>query len=106
MSQPDFTVEISHNEYLPEGGDDINAIVTVTSPTVASEDGGRAGPAADSGSAEEIRRSSATSQSVPTPRQSQLNTPSLRLIASASCSGVSCSFRPSVRRMAWRSEAG
>ena len=49
MSQPDFTVEISHNEYLPEGGDDINAIVTVTSPTVASEDGGRAGPAADAG---------------------------------------------------------
>ena len=57
-------------------------------------------------SAEEIRRSSATSQSVPTPRQSQLNTPSHRLIAAASCSGVSCSFRPSVSRMAWRSEAG
>jgi len=50
MSQPDFTVEISQNEYLPEGGDDINAIVTVTSPT--SEDGGRPAAAADSGSAE------------------------------------------------------
>jgi von Willebrand factor type A C-terminal domain/von Willebrand factor type A domain len=54
MSQPDFTVEISQNEYLPEGGDDINAIVTVTSPTVTSGDGGLAGPAADSGSAEII----------------------------------------------------
>jgi von Willebrand factor type A C-terminal domain/von Willebrand factor type A domain len=52
MSQPDFTVEISQNEYLPEGGDDINAIVTVTS--VTSGDGGPAGPAADSGSAEII----------------------------------------------------
>ena len=40
MSQPDFTVEISQNEYLPEGGDDVNAIVTVTSPTATSEDGG------------------------------------------------------------------
>jgi hypothetical protein len=48
MSQPDFTVEISQNEYLPEGGDDVNAIVTVTSPTEAAEDGGRAVAAADS----------------------------------------------------------
>jgi hypothetical protein len=28
----DFTVDISQNEYLPEGGDDVNAIITVTSP--------------------------------------------------------------------------
>jgi len=54
MSQTDFTVEISQNEYLPEGGDDVNAIVTVTSPTVASDDGRLAGPAAGSGSAEII----------------------------------------------------
>jgi hypothetical protein len=32
MSQPDLTVDIAQNEYLPEGGDDVNAIVTVTSP--------------------------------------------------------------------------
>ena len=32
MSQTDFTVDISQNEYLPEGGDDVNAIITVTSP--------------------------------------------------------------------------
>jgi von Willebrand factor type A C-terminal domain/von Willebrand factor type A domain len=28
----DFTVDISQNEYLPDGGDEVNAIVTVTSP--------------------------------------------------------------------------
>ena len=27
----DFTVEISQNEYLAEGAEDVNAIVTVTS---------------------------------------------------------------------------
>jgi hypothetical protein len=32
MSQPDFAVVISQNEYLPEGGDDVNAIVAATSP--------------------------------------------------------------------------
>ena len=31
MSQPDFTVDIYQNEYLPEGGRDVNAVVTVTS---------------------------------------------------------------------------
>jgi len=31
MSQPDFTIEIFQNEYLPDGGQDVNAIVTVTS---------------------------------------------------------------------------
>jgi len=30
MSQPDFTVDIYQNEYLPEGARDVNAIVTVT----------------------------------------------------------------------------
>jgi hypothetical protein len=28
----DFTVEISQNEYLAEGAEDVDAIVTVTSP--------------------------------------------------------------------------
>jgi len=51
MSQPDFTVAISQNEYLPEGGDDVNAIVTVTSSTSGD---GRPAAAADSGSAEII----------------------------------------------------
>src|SRR5690242_13880765 len=32
MSQPDFTVEISQNEYLAVGGEDVNAIITVTAP--------------------------------------------------------------------------
>jgi von Willebrand factor type A C-terminal domain len=49
MSQPDFTVEISQNEYLPEGGDDVNAITTVTSPDTAG-----AARAADASSAEII----------------------------------------------------
>jgi hypothetical protein len=30
MSQPDFTVEIDQNEYLPEGGRDVNAVISVT----------------------------------------------------------------------------
>src|SRR5258708_34160410 len=51
MSQPDFTVEVSQNEYLPEGGDDVNAIVTVTSPDTASSGTGPA-PAPDAGIAE------------------------------------------------------
>jgi hypothetical protein len=48
MSQPDFAVVISQNEYLPEGGDDVNAIVAATSPDT--------GPvaAADTSSAEII----------------------------------------------------
>jgi von Willebrand factor type A C-terminal domain/von Willebrand factor type A domain len=61
MSQPDFKVEISQNEYLPEGGDDVNAIVTVTSPDTGSAATGSAavgsagaGPAADGGVAEII----------------------------------------------------
>jgi hypothetical protein len=45
----DFTVDISQNEYLPEGGDDVNAIVTVTSP-----DTGLAAPTGNSGGAEII----------------------------------------------------
>ena len=45
MSQSDFTVEIFQNEYLPSGGREVNAIVTVTAP-----DDLAAGPAADAGS--------------------------------------------------------
>jgi hypothetical protein len=45
----DFTVGIAQNEYLPEGGDDVNAIVTVTSP-----DTGLAAPAGNTGGAEII----------------------------------------------------
>jgi von Willebrand factor type A C-terminal domain/von Willebrand factor type A domain len=32
MSQNDFTVEVFQNQYLPEGGREVNAIVTVTAP--------------------------------------------------------------------------
>jgi hypothetical protein len=53
MSQPDFTVEVSQNEYLPEGGDDVNAIVTVTSPGTGSSATGPA-PGPDTGIAEII----------------------------------------------------
>jgi hypothetical protein len=49
MSHPDFTVDVAQNEYLPEGGDDVNAIVTVTSPDTMS-----AASAPDAGSAEII----------------------------------------------------
>jgi hypothetical protein len=49
MSHPDFTVEVSQNEYLPEGGDDVNAIVTVTSTDTASAGGRSEAPAADAG---------------------------------------------------------
>lgn len=31
MTQPDFTIDVFQNEYLPAGGRDVNAIVTVTS---------------------------------------------------------------------------
>jgi len=41
MSQPDFTVDTYQNEYLPEGGQDISAVITVTSgetvPAAAEE---------------------------------------------------------------------
>jgi hypothetical protein len=53
MSHPDFTVEVSQNEYLPEGGDDVNAIVTVTSGA-AAPGAGPAAPPRDAGSAEII----------------------------------------------------
>jgi hypothetical protein len=49
MSQTDFTVDISQNEYLAVGADDVNAIITVTAP-----DSGLAAPAASSGGAEII----------------------------------------------------
>jgi hypothetical protein len=32
MSQPGFTVDVYQNEFLPEGGQDVNAVVSVTSP--------------------------------------------------------------------------
>jgi len=31
MTQPTFTVDVDHNQYLPEGGRDVSAITTVTS---------------------------------------------------------------------------
>src|SRR4249919_2051361 len=50
MSQPDFTVDIYQNEYLSEGGRDVNAVVTVTTAGTA----GPAAPAAETNSAEVI----------------------------------------------------
>lgn len=45
MSQPAFTVDVDHNQYLAEGGRDVSAIVTVTSdgtPVAAASSGGSA----------------------------------------------------------------
>jgi von Willebrand factor type A C-terminal domain/von Willebrand factor type A domain len=49
MSQPDFTVDIYQNEYLPEGGQEVNAVITVTTAGTAA-----AAPAAETDSAEII----------------------------------------------------
>ena len=49
MSEPDFTVDIYQNEYLPEGGRDANAVVTVATSGTAS-----AAPAPGADSAEII----------------------------------------------------
>jgi hypothetical protein len=52
MSQPDFTVDVSQNEYLPGGGAEVSAIVTVTSADPAGDTpvtapGGAAGDGAE-----------------------------------------------------------
>jgi hypothetical protein len=60
MSQPDFTVDIYQNEYLPEGGRDVNAVVTVTTSGTAS-----AAPAAGPDSAEIIIIDCSGSMSAP-----------------------------------------
>jgi von Willebrand factor type A C-terminal domain/von Willebrand factor type A domain len=49
MSQPGFTVDVDHNQYLPEGGRDVSAIATVISDGTPA-----AGAAADSGGSAEI----------------------------------------------------
>src|SRR5262249_22959629 len=49
MSLPEFSVDVAQNEYLPEGGDDVHAVVTVTSP-----DTELAAPGEDPGIAEII----------------------------------------------------
>src|ERR1022692_2316120 len=59
MSQPDFTVDIYQNEYLPEGGRDVNAVVTVTTS------GAAAAPAAGPASAEIIIIDCSGSMSTP-----------------------------------------
>jgi hypothetical protein len=48
MSQPDFTVDVYQNEFLPEGGREVSAVVTVTS---SGTPGGAAAPAAAAGEA-------------------------------------------------------
>src|ERR1035441_7049954 len=49
MSQPDFTVDIYQNEYLSEGGREVNAVITVTTAGTAA-----AAPTAETDSAEII----------------------------------------------------
>jgi hypothetical protein len=60
MSQPDFTVVVDQNEYLPEGGQDVSAIITVT-----SADTGLEPPAEDTGAAEIIMVDCSGSMSSP-----------------------------------------
>jgi hypothetical protein len=77
------------------------AVCIMAAKSAASPDGSGTMSTLPS-SAVEIVRSSLTSQSVPTPRQSQLKMPSHSRMAAASCSGVSCWFLPSVSKMACR----
>jgi hypothetical protein len=49
MTDPGFTADVYQNEFIPEGGRDVNAVVTVTSAGTAAE-----APATDPGSAEII----------------------------------------------------
>ncbi len=60
MSQPDFTVDIYQNEYLPEGGRDVNAVVTVATAGTAA-----AAPTEDTSSAEIIIIDCSGSMSAP-----------------------------------------
>ena len=52
MSLPGFTVDVDHNPYLPAGGRDVSAIVTVTAS--ASPDGATAAVPSDSGGSAEV----------------------------------------------------
>jgi hypothetical protein len=56
-------------------------------------------------SADETVRSSSTRQSVPTPRQSQVNAP-VQLCTARMNTGASSPFCPSVNRIAWRTASG
>jgi hypothetical protein len=50
MSQPGFTVDVDHNQYLPDGGRDVSAIATVTSegtPASAPADAAAGGGSAE-----------------------------------------------------------
>jgi Mg-chelatase subunit ChlD len=49
MGVPEFTVDVFQNEYLPAGGREVNAVVTVTSACSTAD-----GPAAAAGAAEII----------------------------------------------------
>jgi hypothetical protein len=49
VSQPDFTVDVYQNEYLPEGGREVNAVITVTAAGTLTS-----APIAATGSAEII----------------------------------------------------
>ena len=46
MSQSGFTVDIYQNEHIPEGGREVNAVITVTSPDTVT-----AAPAPGAGNA-------------------------------------------------------
>src|SRR5262249_41470393 len=65
MSEPDFTVEIYQNEYLPEGGRDVNAVITVATAGTASAGTAPAGPAPGASSAEIIIVDSSGSMNAP-----------------------------------------
>ncbi|MCL2582356.1 MAG: VWA domain-containing protein [Streptosporangiales bacterium] len=54
MSLPGFTVDVDHNPYLPAGGRDVSAIVTVTASSPGETAAAAAPPAAPGGRAEVI----------------------------------------------------
>jgi VWA domain-containing protein len=51
MTLPGFTVDVDHNPYMPAGGRDVSAIVTVTA---SGEPGGGAAPPPDAGGSAEV----------------------------------------------------
>src|ERR1700727_2050028 len=70
MSQSGFTVDIYQNEHIPEGGREVNAVVTVTSPDTVT-----AAPAQGTGNAEIIIVDRSGSMGAPQTRRTEARRP-------------------------------
>src|ERR1700729_3620642 len=66
MSPSGFTVDIYQNEHIPEGGREVNAVITVTSPDTIT-----AVPAQGAGNAEIITVARAGSMAAPQPKTAE-----------------------------------